>query len=384
MSVVSAVCTSQYKVRVKDGLKYYLRFNINDTSSEKCLLLLEVDENYNEIKAARILSDNKKEFILTEKTQWMQSLFYTWQINKESFDIKTCLKDTYYFQLDEANIYSCEFNLKPQPKLIEQADISLNTFNIKPTLARFLRKDKLISTTNGKEFYLLEFQVKSSQGQVRTLRLDMDINFEFIQSASLSATDKLNLPLDPSATWHIDLFTLWKNEGQLDARKYLYSFTKHDNNHYLCDISKPVDEAIDSFFIEGSSKDDSFFTSLSTCFSCFFPPDKVFKPYVFDKRNDSKLDDDQIDAIEEAINLLEKERGSLWYPNKERKKVKIEALKSFLEQSTTWSSYSKGIIKTINQLKEENPELILGRLSSRTASLLENLIYSAKQRSHII
>lgn len=73
------------------------------------------------------------------------------------------------------------------------------------------------------------------------------------------------------------------------------------------------------------------------------------------------------------IDKLQKEFDSCWpYPNKERKKIKIDALRN-LEDKIKTSASNSSYQTIVDDIIKRYPEAQAGKISHRTAELLEEI-----------
>ncbi|KTD25795.1 Uncharacterised protein [Legionella lansingensis] len=83
----------------------------------------------------------------------------------------------------------------------------------------------------------------------------------------------------------------------------------------------------------------------------------------------SKFSSEQLQNIQDVINQLNKEINSRWpYPNKHIKQEKVDALEELIELSKT-----KEIDEAIHLIEEKYKNVRSGKISTRTAALLDDL-----------
>ncbi|WP_131779772.1 hypothetical protein [Legionella bozemanae] len=83
----------------------------------------------------------------------------------------------------------------------------------------------------------------------------------------------------------------------------------------------------------------------------------------------ANLTDEQFKRIREQIDTLQGEIDScLPYPNKERKKHKVEALEALIALTR-----EKGVKEAVAQIRDDYPDVTAGLVSTRTADLLKSL-----------
>lgn len=88
-----------------------------------------------------------------------------------------------------------------------------------------------------------------------------------------------------------------------------------------------------------------------------------------DKEPESSLSAEQIAAISKLIISLEREIKSCWpYPNKDRKRIKMDALSSLITKANTLS-----LAEALVEIEEEYPGVRDGNISTRTNDLLNRL-----------
>lgn len=90
----------------------------------------------------------------------------------------------------------------------------------------------------------------------------------------------------------------------------------------------------------------------------------------------SQFNDEQLQKIINAMDCLTKEINSCWpYPNKDRKAIKVQALRELIDHSK-----NEDISAAINAIKVKYPDATAGNLSTRTADLLDEL--EGKEKEH--
>ncbi|MBA2652937.1 MAG: hypothetical protein H0U73_11805 [Tatlockia sp.] len=143
---------------------------------------------------------------------------------------------------------------------------------MKPVVARFLRKDCLSSAK--RTLHVLEFEVKFQDGQIESLELEMDENYQEIIRAKLSRASTFYTELEATNTWQIDLLTSWKEGGDVPEENALYQFTDLTNDHFRCE--RKHCEFLNPHFRKNSAVS-------------FFPRDKN-EPSRFEKADSSRMD----------------------------------------------------------------------------------------------
>ncbi len=118
-------------------------------------------------------------------------------------------------------------------------------------------------------------------------------------------------------------------------------------------------------FINPSHKTPELPAANRTAFSLFHSA----KPVEYLIQESSNFTEQQQKDIHKVINQLDKEIKSCWpYPNKDRKQNKIDALNELLELSNKMS-----VLEAIEAVEKKFSNIRDGRLSKRTANLLNNL-----------
>ncbi|MGL5742918.1 MAG: hypothetical protein ACRCXC_10465 [Legionella sp.] len=86
----------------------------------------------------------------------------------------------------------------------------------------------------------------------------------------------------------------------------------------------------------------------------------------------TRLTDEQVYDLRRLRRSLEKELESNWpYPNKARKAEKIEALNALLDYSEDGK-----LLDAIELVKTEYPQVLEGKVSTRTADLFQSIMDS--------
>ncbi|ASQ44951.1 hypothetical protein [Legionella clemsonensis] len=89
------------------------------------------------------------------------------------------------------------------------------------------------------------------------------------------------------------------------------------------------------------------------------------------KDPEPKLSTSQLESIKNHINALKKEKESLWCSSKDLKQVKIDALEQLIIHAETMSGK-----KAVEKIKKDYPQVMQGKISTRTADLLNSLLES--------
>lgn len=153
---------------------------------------------------------------------------------------------------------------------------------------------------------------------------------------------------------------------------------------YDCRTKSP-DYALEQTFMRELAFDDALAavkskksqTAVQT--STLFQP---IKPTSMDKsaqqdnhttaieKRPSSLPTHLIERITRQIDVLNREINSCWpYPNKDRKQIKVDALQSLLSKCEE----GQNVTEAINEIKEIYPQVMAGRMSQRTATLLDDI-----------
>ena len=107
--------------------------------------------------------------------------------------------------------------------------------------------------------------------------------------------------------------------------------------------------------------------------STFFQPaksDQQDKPTSAVEKKSASLPTHLIERITRQIDILNHEINSCWpYPNKDRKQIKVHALQSLLSKCEE----GQNVTEAIKEIKESYPQVMAGRMSQRTATLLNDI-----------
>jgi len=139
-----------------------------------------------------------------------------------------------------------------------------------------------------------------------------------------------------------------------------------------------VEGAINRFKnLDSEAELNSSLANHSLCSGRSSPNHHFFSANPHRQETNAFLTEQQVKSINELIFKLTKEFKSQWpYPNKDRKKIKIDGLNQLLELCK-----NDTIGSAIETVKKKYPDIIQGRLSTRTKDLLVNLQTSAIQLS---
>ena len=125
-------------------------------------------------------------------------------------------------------------------------------------------------------------------------------------------------------------------------------------------VAKPIEE--DSFKLEMTK-------SKSSQPGFFGASPKQEQPEIFEEHVKTTLSENQLRAVNQLIGQLQNEYASCWpYPNKPLKLEKIGALNAFIEQAETLP-----VAEAVQWVKDNYPNALQGRISTRTADLLKTL-----------
>ncbi|MBA3536742.1 MAG: hypothetical protein H0T84_09055 [Tatlockia sp.] len=256
---------------------------------------------------------------------------------------------------------------------------------MKPVSAVF-NKRYTLDTKEEQSNYFLNFKIKFDNEEEHEVVIEADSACaDFIAAHWINEDRKLEstIPSD----WHKVLFATWKeNKAAIEEANVnnVFNFSQKDEV-YICDLNIVAMLDLKGNIVENKAENESegtcdaifsyfhdAYESMCAKTSSFFKPAMEPAIYQFDreKRNSSRLQEDEIVKIENHINLLSKEIKSVWYANKDRKEKKIEGLKAFLDLSISgndeWDPKA-----AVSQITTTYPELKMGHISKRTAEILE-------------
>jgi hypothetical protein len=242
---------------------------------------------------------------------------------------------------------------------------------MKPLFALYVREDSFDSKD---KVYVL-FKVKFENNSIKEYRIYTDKDFQEPINYNFDLTETLESERSELTDWQRVLFNTWKNErnqpdyNKANSKQDVFQFWGNEENGFNCKISRNMTANV---FTETEENNSSSWIAdtLQGCFASaasFFQPAPEVAYYQFGKNLNSTFSNAQIDKIESLIHELEKEMDSIWYPNKDRKAIKVHELKNLLELSTKMDPQSALTIIL------KNPDVTAGHISSRTSDLLKEL-----------
>jgi hypothetical protein len=256
---------------------------------------------------------------------------------------------------------------------------------MKPVYAQCIIKYDLHSKDERKyeRDYFLRFEVTFDDTSKAMLYIQTDRDYTRPLAVKLSS-DEAYQPVVKNS-WQDELFQTWKincdSHGDKDIREYGYHYSANSFGHETWAVAKTVEKDLS----EDLSEESTFCfdgireflnDSYESVVRFFSSNDPEIVPYTFEESKNSCFGQEQINSIVKLINDLEKEVNSRWHPNKERKAVKIDGLKTLLTESLKEDRSPSEAVDLIKKLYDSRG--FSDGLTSRTADLMQELCKPSK------